>query len=113
MACSVLLGAGADFNRSRPQDGKLTTLEDRPGPYPKCVKIFDGKTFDGKGTMRAAVDGVEIVRYRHKHAAERADPEKRIVAGPIGMFRHGGGASEYKEIYLEAEPQEDRLITVR
>ena len=66
-----------------------------------------------KGTVRAAVDGVEIVRYRHKDARERVDPEKRIVAGPIGMFRHGAGASEYKEIYLEADPREDRLITVR
>ena len=54
-----------------------------------------------KGTMRAAVDGVEIVRYTHAHPAERSDPEKRIVPGPIGMFRHGGGASEYKDIYVE------------
>jgi len=66
-----------------------------------------------KGTMRAAVDGVETVRYQHPHAGERKDPEKRIVAGPIGMFRHGGGASEYKEIYLEANPKEDKLLTVR
>ena len=66
-----------------------------------------------KGTMRAAVDGVEIVRYTHRDAGERNDPEKRIIPGPIGMFRHGAGASEYKEIYLEANPKEDRLHTVR
>lgn len=66
-----------------------------------------------KGTLRAAVDGVELVRYTHPFPAERKDPEKRIIAGPIGMFRHGGGASEYKEIYLEAEPKEDKLITVK
>jgi Domain of Unknown Function (DUF1080) len=231
MACGLLLGGGAETNRSRAQDGKVTTVGDSPGPYPKCVKIFDGKTFDGweadpstwsitdgamrglagssrlaytkadygnfrliftsrmapvngdhlgvlfwgdrpkdpskpkidnagwlqfmppfggmwdyhppkhqnlphetiakgsrdsdqwhtteilcnlgKGTMRAAVDGLEIVRYQHKDAGERVDPKKRIVAGPIGMFRHGGGASEYKEIYLETDPKEDRLITVR
>lgn len=65
------------------------------------------------GTMRAAVDGVEIVRYAHPHPQERDNPETRIIAGPIGMFRHGGGASEYREIYVEAEPKEDRLITVR
>jgi hypothetical protein len=230
MACGLLLG-GAGINGGRAQDGKATTPEDRPGPYPKCVNIFDGKTFDGweadpstwsitdgamrgfagtsrlaytkadygsfrliftsrmdpvngdhlgvlfwgdrpkesskpkidnagwlqfmppfggmwdyhppkhhdlkhqtiakgsrdsdrwhttemlcdlsKGTMRAAVDGVEIVRYQHKDAAERTDPEKRIVAGPIGMFRHGAGASEYKDIYLEVDPKEDRLITVK
>jgi hypothetical protein len=66
-----------------------------------------------KGTLRAAVDGVEIVRYTHPTPGERTDPEKRIIAGPIGMFRHGGGASEYKDIYLEENPKEDRLITVR
>ena len=66
-----------------------------------------------KGTMRAAVNGVEIARYTHAFPSERTDPEKRIVPGPIGMFRHGGGASEYKDIYLEANPKEDRLITAR
>ena len=66
-----------------------------------------------KGTMRAAVDGVEIARYKHPDAGERNDPEKRIIPGPIGMFRHGGGASEYKAIYVEANPKEDKLRTVR
>ncbi|MCW1923964.1 DUF1080 domain-containing protein [Luteolibacter arcticus] len=66
-----------------------------------------------KGTLRAAVDGVEIVHYQHPTPAERKDPEKRIIAGPIGMFRHGGGASEYKDIYVEADPKEDKLITVK
>jgi hypothetical protein len=65
------------------------------------------------GTMRAAVNGVEIARYQHPHAGERKDPEKRIVPGPIGMFRHGGGVSEYKDIYVEANPKEDKLLTVR
>ncbi len=66
-----------------------------------------------KGTMRAAVDGIELARYTHPTPSERQDPEKRIIAGPIGLFRHAGGASEYKDIYLEANPKEDRLITVR
>ena len=66
-----------------------------------------------KGTLRAAVDGVEIVRYTHPDPAERKDPERRIIPGPIGMFRHGAGASEYKEIYLEDNPKEDRLLTIR
>jgi hypothetical protein len=65
-----------------------------------------------KGTARAAVDGVEVVRYEHAHPSERKDPEKRIIAGPIGMFRHGRGASEYKNIYVEVDPKDDRLITV-
>jgi 3-keto-disaccharide hydrolase len=66
-----------------------------------------------KGTMRAAVDGVEIARYTHPHPGERNDPEKRIIPGPIGMFRHGAGASEYKDIYVEVNPKSDRLLTVR
>ena len=66
-----------------------------------------------KGTLRAAVDGVEIVRYAHPDAGDRDNPEKRIIPGPIGMFRHGAGASEYKSIYLEANPKDDKLITVR
>jgi hypothetical protein len=66
-----------------------------------------------KGTMRAAVDGVETARYTHPFPTERTDPEKRIIAGPIGMFRHGAGASEYKDIYLEVNPPDDRLLTTR
>lgn len=66
-----------------------------------------------KGTLRAAVDGIEIVRYTHPHAGERTDPEKRISPGPIGMFRHGAGASEYKNIYVEVNPKGDKLLTVR
>jgi hypothetical protein len=66
-----------------------------------------------KGTVRAAVNGVEIGRYTHPFPHERKDPEKRIVAGPIGMFRHGGGASEYKDIYVEENPKGDKLLTVR
>jgi hypothetical protein len=65
-----------------------------------------------KGTMRAAVDGVEIARYTHPHPTERTDPEKRVIAGPIGLFRHGGGTSEYKDVYVEANPKSDKLLTV-
>src|SRR5215213_9001546 len=32
-----------------------------------------------KGTMRAAVDGVEVVRYAHRDPGERDDPERRII----------------------------------
>jgi len=63
-------------------------------------------------TMRAAVDGVELVRYTHPDPTERTDPEKRIIPGPIGMFRHGAGTSEYKDIFREVTPQADTLITV-
>lgn len=66
-----------------------------------------------KGTMRAAVDGVEIVRYTHPKPSDPTDPEQRIIPGPIGMFRHAGGTSEYKDIYVEANPREDKLLTVK
>jgi hypothetical protein len=66
-----------------------------------------------KGTMRAAVDGIEITQYAHPYSGERTDPETRIIPGPIGMFRHGSGASEYKEIYAEVNPAEDKLYTVK
>jgi hypothetical protein len=66
-----------------------------------------------KGTMRAAVNGVETTRYTHPYPRERIDPLNRIVNGPIGMMRHGGGASEYKWIYVETDPIEDKLYTVK
>jgi hypothetical protein len=28
-------------------------------------------------------------------------------------MRHGGGASEYKDIYVEENPKDDRLVTVK
>jgi len=31
---------------------------------------------------------------------------------PISMMRHGGGTSLYKDIYVEENPKEDRLLTV-
>ena len=40
MACGLLL---VGINGGRAQDGKATTPEDRPGPYPGCVKIFGRK----------------------------------------------------------------------
>lgn len=139
-----------------PFSGSAAAASDDPrrsAGYPRCAKIFDGKTFEGweadrstwsivdggamrgfggtsrlaytrlrtttelwcnleKETVRAAVDGVEIVRYTHPHPEERTDPEKRIIPGPIGMFRHGAGGSEYKEIYLEPDPKDDKLLTV-
>ncbi len=64
------------------------------------------------GTMRAAVDGVEVSKFKWKWPKERIDAEKRIIPGPIGMFRHGKGTSQYKDIYIESNPKEDILITV-
>ena len=57
------------------------------------------------GSLRVAVDGREISRYKDK------DP-RRLVPGPIGMQRHGRGGSEYRDIFVESEPTDDRLLTV-
>jgi hypothetical protein len=58
------------------------------------------------GSVRVAVDGREIMRYTDK------DPS-RLTKGPIGMQKHGAGGSEYKDIFVEADPTDDRLYTVR
>jgi hypothetical protein len=57
------------------------------------------------GIIRVAVDGVEIGRYQDKDPA-------RLQRGPIGMQKHGGGGSEYKDIFLEVDPTADLLTTV-
>ena len=57
------------------------------------------------GTLRVAVDGREIVRYTDKDPA-------RLARGPIAMQKHGKGGSEYKDIFLEVDPAEDKLLTV-
>lgn len=59
------------------------------------------------GQVRMAVDGVEIIRYKH--------PEPMLLTnGPIGMQLHSASSIvEYKEIRAEADPKEDRLVTVK
>jgi hypothetical protein len=57
------------------------------------------------GTVRMAVDGQEISRYQDRDRG-------RLWAGPIGMQKHGGGGSEYRDIFIEVDPAEDRLLTV-
>lgn len=58
------------------------------------------------GSVRVAVDGREIVGYTDKDPA-------RLTKGPIGMQKHGSGGSEYKDIFVEPDPTEDRLYTVK
>jgi Domain of Unknown Function (DUF1080) len=62
-----------------------------------------------KGTLRAAVDGVEITFYEHS----KANPTEPIIKGPLAMMKHGGGTSEYKDIFVEVDPTEDKLYTVK
>jgi hypothetical protein len=65
-----------------------------------------------KGTLRAAVNGLETTRYTHAWPTERVDPTKKIIKGPIAMMKHGGGGSEYKDIWVEVDP-DDQFVTVK
>jgi hypothetical protein len=59
------------------------------------------------GTVRMAVDGVEVTRYKDE------DPH-RLQRGPIGLQIHAGASVvEYKDVEIEVEPKEDRLLTAR
>jgi hypothetical protein len=58
------------------------------------------------GSLRVAVDSREIVHYTDTNPS-------RLTKGPIGMQKHGGGGSEYKDIFIEADPTGDRLYTVK
>lgn len=52
-----------------------------------------------------AVNGVEVTRY--------AEDPARLRKGPIGLQIHAGASEvEYKDIAVEVDPKEDRLITV-
>ena len=59
------------------------------------------------GEIRAAFDGIEVIRYK--------DPDpSRLVRGPIGLQLHGGRqpqAVQYKDIVIEPNPKDDRLLT--
>lgn len=59
------------------------------------------------GEVRAAVDGMEVTKYKHP------DPSV-LKRGPIGMQIHGAvGIFDHKDIRIEVDPKEDRLITVK
>jgi hypothetical protein len=60
-----------------------------------------------EGTLRMAVNGIEIVRYKDE------DPS-RLKRGPIGLQIHSGASIvEDKDIEVEIEPKDNRLITVK
>jgi len=58
------------------------------------------------GEIRMAVNGVELMRYKDE------DPT-RLRPGPIGLQAHAGYSEvEYKDLQIEVNPQQDRLLTV-
>ena len=59
------------------------------------------------GTIRMAVNGVEVTRYTDE------DPT-RLRRGPIGLQIHAGASEvEYKDLVVEVDPKEDRLMTLK
>ncbi len=59
------------------------------------------------GEVRVAVDGLEVTKYKHP------DPSV-LKRGPIGMQIHGNvGVFDHRDIRIEADPKEDRFITVK
>ena len=59
------------------------------------------------GIVKVAVNGQARPDYKDPRAAGRK-------AGPIGLQLHSGGIRvEFKEIFVEMNPKEDRLLTVK
>jgi hypothetical protein len=60
-----------------------------------------------KGTIRMAVNGIEMLYYTD-------DNPSRLKKGPIGLQAHAGNQDvRYKDIFIEVNPKEDRLITLK
>lgn len=61
----------------------------------------------GTGEVRMAVNGVEVTRYKD------IDPS-RLRKGPIGLQLHAGVSQvQYKDLKIEVNPKEDRLVTLK
>jgi hypothetical protein len=59
------------------------------------------------GQVRVAVNGVEVVRYKD------IDPG-RLKRGPIGLQIHAGVSRvQYRDVKIEVDPREDRLVTLK
>jgi hypothetical protein len=59
------------------------------------------------GEIRFANDGVEIMHYKYPDVSA-------LKRGPIGMQIHAAtGTFDYKDIYVEADPKENQLLTVK
>jgi hypothetical protein len=59
------------------------------------------------GEVRMAVNGVEVTRYKDIDA-------RRLKKGPIGLQIHSGASRvQYKDVKIEVNPRENRLITVK
>ena len=60
-----------------------------------------------KGTIRMAVNGIEVLAYEDNNPA-------RLKKGPIGLQAHARNQDvRYKDIFIEVSPKEDRLISLK
>ena len=58
-------------------------------------------------TIRVAVNGVEVTRYRDEQPS-------RLRKGPIGLQIHSGASAvDYKDVGIEVDSRDDRLIAVK
>ena len=58
------------------------------------------------GEVLAAVDGIQVTKYKHDPAL--------LKRGPIGMQIHAAqGIFDHKDILIESDPIENRLITLK
>ena len=59
------------------------------------------------GSVHVSVNGVELTRYTDENPT-------RLKKGPIGLQIHSGASEvEYKDLEIETDPKDDRLITVK
>ena len=99
-----------DYTINKGAPGKLTISRDLDNEM--GIKRSDWSQAEilvnrAKGTIRMAVNGVEMLYYTDN------DPS-RLKKGPIGLQAHAGNQDvRYKDIYIEVAPKEDRLITLK
>jgi hypothetical protein len=56
------------------------------------------------GEVHMAVNGIEVLIYKNMTGLKK---------GPIGLQIHNGSSEvQYRELYLEENPKEQRLLTV-
>jgi hypothetical protein len=59
------------------------------------------------GTCRMAVNGIEVLNYKEPNPA-------RLKKGPIGVQIHAGTSNvQYKDVFIDPAPKDDKLFTVK
>jgi hypothetical protein len=59
------------------------------------------------GTVEVATDGVKVFQWKDTNPA-------RLKKGPIGLQIHAHASEvQYKDIFVDPDPKEDRLLTVK